>query len=152
MECRCGLNTSHLIHTTPHGWICPGCGKLNDYDECQTFNSIYKDRTIDWDKYTLDAMRTNADCVSSIDNNLLKGILGLAGESGELIDYVKKVMFHDRPFDKEKIINEVGDVCWYLSLITKTLNVSLKEILDRNICKLKKRYPDGFSIEGDRNR
>jgi len=77
---------------------------------------------------------------------------GLAGETGEAIDVVKKHLFHGHKLDKEKLAKELGDVMWYLSSTATTAGLSLDDIAAGNIEKLRKRYPDGFTPEKSMNR
>ncbi len=83
---------------------------------------------------------------------LINGVMGLCGESGEVIDIVKKHLAQGHELDKEKIIKELGDVAWYMAEIATVLDVELEDILVQNIEKLKKRYPEGFSVENSVNR
>jgi NTP pyrophosphatase (non-canonical NTP hydrolase) len=83
---------------------------------------------------------------------LTNGLMGLSGESGEAIDLLKKHLFHSHPLDKEKLILELGDIAWYLAEASFALGISLEEVLTKNIEKLKKRYPEGFSKENSINR
>ena len=83
---------------------------------------------------------------------LINGVMGLCGESGEVIDIVKKHLAQGHELDKEKIIKELGDVAWYMAEIATVLDVELEDVLVQNIEKLKKRYPEGFSIEKSINR
>ena len=78
---------------------------------------------------------------------LINGVMGLCGESGEVIDIVKKHLAQGHELDKEKIIKELGDVAWYMAEIATVLDVELEDVLVQNIEKLKKRYPEGFSVE-----
>ena len=78
---------------------------------------------------------------------LLNSVMGLCGESGEAIDLVKKHMMHGHDFDKEKFANELGDIAWYLAEAATAIDTDLETILQMNIEKLKKRYPDGFDSE-----
>ena len=78
--------------------------------------------------------------------------LGLAGESGEMIDHIKKVVFHGHSIDKEYLEKELGDLLWYIAGISSALDLDLSTIGDINIDKLAKRYPDGFSQNRSRNR
>jgi NTP pyrophosphatase (non-canonical NTP hydrolase) len=78
--------------------------------------------------------------------------LGLAGESGEVLEMVKKYLYHGHELDMNKLIKELGDVFWYLATIASTFNIPLSEIAGKNIAKLKERYPDGFSAEKSINR
>ena len=83
---------------------------------------------------------------------LINGVMGLCGESGEVIDIVKKHLAQGHELDKEKIIKELGDVAWYMAEIATVLDVELEDVLAQNIEKLKKRYPEGFSTEKSLNR
>ena len=83
---------------------------------------------------------------------LINGVMGLCGESGEAIDLVKKWLAQGHELDKDKLIKEIGDVAWYLAEIATALDVTLEEVLARNIEKLKARYPDGFKYEDSLNR
>ncbi|MBP3351871.1 MAG: nucleoside triphosphate pyrophosphohydrolase family protein [Lachnospiraceae bacterium] len=83
---------------------------------------------------------------------LINGVMGLCGESGECIDIVKRHLAQGHNLDREALIKELGDVAWYLAETAFALDVELEEVLIRNIEKLKKRYPDGFSTEKSINR
>ena len=75
---------------------------------------------------------------------LINGVMGLCGESGEAIDIVKKHLAQGHDLNKEHLIEELGDIAWYLAETSYALDISLEEILKLNIEKLKKRYPEGF--------
>lgn len=83
---------------------------------------------------------------------LINGVMGLCGEAGEAIDIVKKHLAQGHELDREHLIDELGDIAWYLAETATVLDVSLDEVLERNIAKLKKRYPEGFSEERSINR
>ena len=83
---------------------------------------------------------------------LINGVMGLCGESGEAIDIVKKWLAQGHELDKEKLAKELGDVAWYLAEPAYALDIPLDEILQGNIDKLKKRYPEGFRTEDSLNR
>lgn len=78
--------------------------------------------------------------------------LGLAGESGEIIDLIKKEVFHLHDLDEETIIEELGDLLWYVTALASTYAIPLGVIAEANIYKLQRRYPNGFSVEDSRNR
>lgn len=78
---------------------------------------------------------------------LINGVMGLCGESGEAIDIVKKHLSQGHELDKEKLANELGDIAWYLAETAYIIGYDLEDILNMNIAKLKKRYPDGFDAE-----
>jgi NTP pyrophosphatase (non-canonical NTP hydrolase) len=75
---------------------------------------------------------------------LLNGVMGLNGEAGECIDIVKKHIFQGHELDREHLIEELGDAAWYLAVSCEAVGVTLGEVMQRNVDKLKKRYPDGF--------
>lgn len=89
------------------------------------------------------------DCMAE---RLKNYALGLVGETGELVDLLKKTLYHDHPADKAKIREEAGDVLWYLAGILREFDIDLEGTMVFNIEKLKKRYPDGFDAERSRNR
>ena len=70
--------------------------------------------------------------------------LGLAGESGEVIDDIKKKYFHGRTIDPNHTIEELGDVMWYVANIATQLGVTLDEVIERNADKLRVRYPQMY--------
>ena len=78
---------------------------------------------------------------------LINGVMGLCGESGEAIDIVKKWLAQGHELDREKLAKELGDIAWYLAETAYALDLSLEEILQGNIRKLKARYPEGFETE-----
>lgn len=83
---------------------------------------------------------------------IINGLFGLSGEVGELTDMVKKWIFHESNFDEEHAKKELGDVMWYVAMICESFNWSLDEIMQMNIEKLEKRYPDGFDVIKANNR
>ncbi len=84
--------------------------------------------------------------------DLLHGLLGMAGEVGEMIDLVKKAAYYGKPLDMKKLEEEFGDSGWYRPLICKVLGKKPSDIELSNITKLAIRYPDKFSAEKAFNR
>lgn len=78
--------------------------------------------------------------------------LGLAGESGEVVDLIKKIVFHGHENAKDKVKGELGDVAHYWVILCDMFDFDPAEVLQENIDKLKKRYPEGFSKERSINR
>jgi NTP pyrophosphatase (non-canonical NTP hydrolase) len=76
--------------------------------------------------------------------------LGLAGETGEVCEPLKKHLFHGRDLDRDALAKELGDVLFYVSALASTLGLSLDDVAAANIAKLRARYPDGFSVEAAR--
>ena len=99
--------------------------------------------------YQVAALRTaNKDSKDLI----LNGVLGLCGETGEVADIVKKHLFQGHEIDRQKAIEELGDVCWYLAITAHGLGIDLESVMEININKLKKRYPEGFDKDKSINR
>ena len=74
------------------------------------------------------------------DNNLIYPVLGLAGETGEVVEKVKKLIRDkggkiDEEF-KQGIKKELGDVLWYLTQICTELGLSLDDVAKTNLEKL----------------
>lgn len=78
--------------------------------------------------------------------------MGLAGESGEVVDYLKKVIHHEKEFDRDNFVKEVGDAMHYLSGLCTMYGVTLEEVATMNILKLNKRYPNGFNKKDSEKR
>ena len=79
-------------------------------------------------------------------------ILGLNGETGELADMVKKWRFQGHLYTQLDWIDEAGDVLWYLAALATSLGVTLEQIAEGNVEKLRKRYPAGFTTNDSVNR
>lgn len=110
---------------------------------CEHLKAI-DDDGITANDYQRAAMRTAGDDEESY---LLNGVMGLCGESGEVIDLVKKHLHQGHELDHVKVVEELGDVLWYCALIAEAVGATLSEVMTRNIDKLKERYPEGFSKE-----
>lgn len=96
------------------------------------------------------SMRTKLN--NDLKENLLCGGLGISGEAGEVSDTIKKIIFHGHEFNKNELIKELGDVLWYISFISNSIDCTLEDVAKQNIDKLNKRYPNGFSKENSINR
>lgn len=103
------------------------------------------------DGYQRDAMRT-AGTKGDTRNRLANFALGIAGEAGEVADYVKKVIFHGHILDRENLCKELGDTLWYVAVLANEAGLTLEEVAKVNIAKLRKRYPDGFDQQSSINR
>ncbi len=97
-------------------------------------------------EYQAQAMRWLNPALSE-KGTLINGVMGLCGESGEVIDLVKKHLSQGHPLDREALAKELGDVAWYLAETAYVLGYPLEEIFRMNLEKLSARYPDGFSTE-----
>lgn len=80
---------------------------------------------------------------SDFEHQLGTAGLGLAGESGEVADLIKKVLFQGKKFDKEKFIDELSDVMWYMSFAASVAGVTMEDVMQVNVKKLSDRYKSG---------
>lgn len=81
--------------------------------------------------------------------NLWYGVTGVVGEAGELIDAVKKHVIYGKKLDIDNIIEELGDIEFYMEQVRQELNITREQTLLSNIKKLtdknKGRYPNGYT-------
>jgi NTP pyrophosphatase (non-canonical NTP hydrolase) len=106
---------------------------------------------MDFNQYQELAART-LNTEKSLELTLVNMSMGLVGESGETVDYMKKVLFQGHEFNVERLASELGDVLWYVAGMCTALNIDMKEVAQYNIEKLVKRYPEGFKTEDSVNR
>ena len=105
---------------------------------------------MDFNEYQEKALRTAG--VKDKDGLVLNGVMGLAGESGECIDIMKKHLFQGHELAAATLKDELGDVLWYIAITASGLGLSLEEVANYNIEKLTKRYPQVFAAERSINR
>lgn len=77
---------------------------------------------------------------------LMTGAIGICAEGGETLEIVKKVVYQGKPFDEHTqnhLKIELGDVLWYVTQCLLALGLTMEDVIDGNIEKLKKRYPGG---------
>ena len=86
------------------------------------------------------------------EQQLANAALGLTGEAGETAEIIKKHLFHATPINRDALVKELGDCLWYIAAFATVLEIPLDEIAQRNIDKLRARYPEGFDTERSRNR
>ena len=82
---------------------------------------------------------------ANIERLLTSGV-GINAEGGEFLEIIKKMVFQGKPWNednREHLIIELGDIMWYVAQATQALEISMEEVLDTNIRKLSKRYPEG---------
>ncbi len=78
-------------------------------------------------------------------DEVMNAVLGLGGEAGEVVDQVKKMMYHTekkRGFHKEKLISELGDSFFYHIKFMDLMDITLEEVLAANKAKLESRHPE----------
>lgn len=86
---------------------------------------------------------------------LLNWSMGLTGEAAEVMERIKKHVFHGHDATMEEyyaIRNELGDALWYIQALATALHMDLQVIAAENVTKLSKRYGEQFSVEASKNR
>ena len=94
--------------------------------------------------YQSQAMRT-AKKHGATEFNIMHAALGLSGEAGEFSDCAKKYLVYGQELDCENAVEELGDLLWYVALGCESLGVSMADVAQQNIDKLKKRYPEKYT-------
>lgn len=74
--------------------------------------------------------------------------LGLCGEAGEIAEKVKKWLRGDKELNKEDILLELGDPCWYIAALADDLGFTFQEVINANVNKLKSRQQRNV-LQGD---
>lgn len=96
--------------------------------------------------YQVLAMRTANRGLSLRDQLSVSG-LGLTGEAGEVADLIKKHIGQGHPLDTDDVLDECGDVLWYIAHTLDAVGRTMDECMEHNIAKLKARYPEGFDAD-----
>lgn len=89
------------------------------------------------------------DSLSAKDLDLWHHATGCATEAGELLDAAKKVAIYNKPVDRENVIEELGDLEFYMQGLRANLGITREDCLAHNIAKLTKRYPKGTFDNAD---
>lgn len=75
----------------------------------------------------------------------LHATMGLTGEVGEVSEIIKKHIFYSKSLDMTHLKEEMGDVLFYFVWLLDEVGLTLEEVMDYNIDKLSKRYPNEFN-------
>lgn len=96
--------------------------------------------------YIQQAIRTESlNCNVVGNERLLHAAIGLATESGELLDALKKTIFYGKELDHVNVKEELGDLLWYIAVAMDELGTDFETEMERNIAKLQSRYPEKFT-------
>jgi NTP pyrophosphatase (non-canonical NTP hydrolase) len=79
-------------------------------------------------------------------------LLGVGTEAGELQDALKKHLIYGKELDRANLIEEIGDLSWYVARTLELLGSSFEEAMNKNIAKLRARYGDKFTEYAALNR
>lgn len=75
----------------------------------------------------------------------LHGAVGISGEAGELLDALKKVWVYNKPMDRKNVVEELGDLRFYMQHLMNVLDITEQEVIEANVQKLQVRYAAGYS-------
>ena len=92
------------------------------------------------------AMRTCSIPYNQKRDMLYHAVFGLNAEAGEVAGIFQKE-YQGHEFDKNHMMKELGDCLWMIAEACQALGVSMEEVMQLNIDKLKARYPEGFDPE-----
>ena len=76
----------------------------------------------------------------SMDYMALHAALGVCGEAGELADAVKKEVIYGKTLDRKNIVEELGDLRFYIQAVMQIYRITEQEVLQENANKLSIRY------------
>ena len=90
--------------------------------------------------------------INSLQADIIHMTMGICGEAGELLDAVKKWVIYEQPLDCGNVIEEMGDLEFFMEGLRQALNIERSVIIDKNIEKLHKRYGGKYSNEAAKER
>lgn len=77
---------------------------------------------------------------------------GICSEAGEYADQYKRHVYYKQPLNETNLIEELGDLLWYIALACNVLGITMRQVMVANAQKLRKRYPQKFTVENAVNR
>lgn len=87
-----------------------------------------------------------------VNHRIFHALIGIATESAEVIEALAKHLNKDQPLDLVNLREEMGDLCWYIAIFYDALREmgfegSWEGDLEKNIAKLRSRFPEKFTSE-----
>jgi NTP pyrophosphatase (non-canonical NTP hydrolase) len=114
---------------------------------CKICGTVKRNLKLKPEEYIRLCTRTESTFNDTFEKRLEHGSIGLCTEVGEFQDQLKRWKFYGKDLDKINLIEEVGDLLWYISIILSALDTTYEEAMIANILKLHKRYPEKFSSQ-----
>lgn len=125
------------------------CNKLNELDGFK--KALFYGKPHSYVRHNINAKREWEELLPAIHDDkgeaILHGIIGVATESGELIETLINLANGQKVLDKVNLKEELGDLLWYVAIICHAANFSFEDIMSTNNAKLRKRFPEKFSEE-----
>lgn len=143
--CICVLRTELLDYLTAYNKVLD----MEETIEKEKIKEAPKKEESKWtyESYAEEAKRTRNSELNQTDW-VLNTVLGLAGECGELVELVKKELYHKVPMARDAVIKELGDQHYYwteaVSALGSMLKFNVQDVIAANSKKLRDRYPNGF--------
>lgn len=120
--------------------MCDNCEKDIVYDS--------KLNEVNYEDFVSQRIKPGASIVEDVtaeSMNLLHMAIGIAGEAGELLDAIKKHVVYNKKLDKANVIEELGDLEFYMQGLRSQLGLMRFEVLSANVDKLSKRYKTQYT-------
>ena len=136
-----GANNANVVVTPPAATTTPNA-KWTEY--LKFTDAVTSNESKDTEAFIMRIRDLQTKGVSI--ERLLTAAIGINAEGGEFLEIVKKIAFQGKEFtaaEKEHLKVELGDVLWYVAQACIALDLSLDDVLARNISKLSARYPEG---------
>ena len=136
-----GANNANVVVTPPAATTTPN-PKWTEY--LKFTDAVTSNESKDTEAFIMRIRDLQTKGVSI--ERLLTAAIGINAEGGEFLEIVKKIAFQGKEFtagEKEHLKVELGDVLWYVAQACIALDLSLDDVLARNISKLSARYPEG---------
>ena len=136
-----GANNANVVVTPPAATTTPN-PKWTEY--LKFTDAVTSNESKDTEAFIMRIRDLQTKGVSI--ERLLTAAIGINAEGGEFLEIVKKIAFQGKEFtagEKEHLKVELGDVLWYVAQACIALDLSLDDVLAKNISKLSARYPEG---------
>jgi NTP pyrophosphatase (non-canonical NTP hydrolase) len=103
---------------------------------------------LNYSDFVFELCKSSSEIVKELQENPEKAhlahmALGVAGEAGELADALKKYAIYGKVLDRENVVEELGDLRFYMQGIMNSLEITEDEVISHNTKKLSKRYSQG---------
>lgn len=142
-------------HCDTHGWQhlfqpCPACGQLH-ITTGSTLTAPKKNNSMkskEYQKWAVTLDRSYGELLVRLAQDpeklrLVHMVMGLSGETGELVDSIKKHLMYGKDLDVVNVKEELGDICWYMANLLDGIGSSFEEVMELNRQKLNQRFPEG---------
>jgi NTP pyrophosphatase (non-canonical NTP hydrolase) len=110
--------------------------------------NIKRNKEVNYESFVASRIKDGNAIIASLNKaraNLWHLGTGVAGEAGELVDAIKKHVVYGKDIDLENVIEELGDLEFYMQGIRTAIGVTREEVLEANVAKLEKRYSQAYT-------